>query len=204
MSIPDAVPRSRPSELRDDIAIGGVLVAIWTLLWGELSIANVVSGATVAALLLLVFPIDHHVIAVRHRLHPVAAVRLLAFFVYDLIRSTLLSAADVIRPRSRVRTGIVACPLRVDNDGLVTFLTNMIAISPGTMPIDVSYNPHVIYVHVLRNDDPDATRRLVSLLEELAVAVLGGPEALAAVTRPAPWPPPPPEEPPEVTADSVG
>src|SRR3546814_15944844 len=107
--------------------------------------------------------------------------------------STLVTAADVVRPRSRVRTGIVACRLRVDNDGLVTFLANLIAVSPGTMPIEVTYNPHVIYVHVLHNDDPERTRRLVARLESLSVAVLGGPYALAAVERPLPWPPPPPE-----------
>src|SRR3546814_9131211 len=62
------------------------------------------------------------------------------------------------------------------------------------MPIEVTYNPHVIYVHVLHNDDPERTRRLVARLESLSVAVLGGPEALAAVEHPLPWPPPPPEE----------
>src|SRR3546814_16667465 len=68
------------------------------------------------------------------------------------------------------------------------------------MPIEVTYNPHVIYVHVLHNDDPERTRRLVARLESLSVAVLGGPEALAAVEHPLPWPPPPPEAKPAVAA----
>src|SRR3546814_10951777 len=103
------------------------------LLWGELILANVVSCVFGALLVLVAFPVDHDVKAVRHRFNPIAAVRLGAFFVSDLVMSTLVTAADVVRPRSRVRTGIVACPLRVDNDGLVTFLANLIAVSPGTM-----------------------------------------------------------------------
>lgn len=202
MTTPDAVERTRLSNLRDKIGVGAVLMLIWTLLWGEISIANLASGALVAALVLTVFPVDHDVVAVSHRFRPVSAAKLVAFFLSDLVMSTLVTAADVVRPRSRVRTGIVACPLRVDNDGLVTFLANMIAVSPGTMPIEVSYNPHVIYVHVLHNHDPDSTRRLVSRLEALAVGVLGGPEAVAAVEVPAPWPPPPPAEPPEVTEET--
>lgn len=186
MSTPDRVRRTRRSNLRDEVAIAAVFVAIWTLLWGELSVANLVSGVLVALLLLVVFPVGHEVTAVRHRVRPLAAVRLVVFFLSDLVLSTLVTAVDVVRPRSRIQTGIVACPLRVQNDGLLTFLANVIAAAPGTMPIDVSVNPHVIYVHVLHNEDPERTRRLVSRLEELAVAVLGGPEALAAVREPRP------------------
>src|SRR3546814_20240223 len=70
------------------------------------------------------------------------------------------------------------------------------------MPIEVTYNPHVIYVHVLHNDDPERTRRLVARLESLSVAVRGGPEALAAVEHPLPSPPPPPAEKPDVVEDT--
>src|SRR3546814_14837698 len=71
------------------------------------------------------------------------------------------------------------------------------------MPIEVTYNPHVIYVHVLHNDDPERTRRLVARLESPSVAVLGGPEALAAVEHPLPWPPPPPEATPAAAAETA-
>lgn len=198
MSTPDAVERTHWLNRRYDAGIGAALVVVWTLLWGELSIPNVVSGAVVAAALLVAFPVDHGVAAVAHRLRPVAAVRLAVFFATDVVRSTLVAAVAVFRPRSRIRTGVVACPLRVDNDGLVTFLANLIAMSPGTMPIEVSYNPHVIYVHSLHAADPDQVRADVARLEELSVAALGGPEALRAVEQPAPWPPPPPDQPPSV------
>src|SRR3546814_13501079 len=64
------------SNLRNDVAVAAVLVVVWTLLWGELSLANVVSGALVALLVLVAFPVDHDVKAVRHRFNPIAAVRL--------------------------------------------------------------------------------------------------------------------------------
>jgi len=198
MNAPDVVQRTRRSNLRDYIGVGAVLVIIWMLLWGKASAANAASGALVATLLLIAFPFDHDVIAVRHRLRPVAAVRLALFFLTDMFRSTLATAVDVVRPRSRVRTGIVACPLRVDNDGLVTFLANLIAVSPGTMPIEVAYRPHVIYVHSLRGVEPDEVRAFVARLEELSVMALGGPEAIGSVAEPAPWPPPPPDPQPTV------
>lgn len=198
MRTPDVVRRTRRTNLRDDVGVAAVLVGIWALLWGDASAANLMSGTVVATLLLIAFPLDHDVIAVRHRLRPLAAARLAAFFLGDLVRSTIATALDVVRPRSQIKTGIVACPLRVDNDGLLTFLANLIAVSPGTMPIEVSYRPHVIYVHSLRATDPDEVRAFVARLEELSVMALGGPEAISAVAERAPWPPPPPEEQPTV------
>lgn len=198
----DAVRRSRSTELTSDVGLGAVLVGIWILLWGKLSVANVLSGALVAWLLLLAFPIDHGVIAVRHRLRPMAMMRLAGFFLDDLVRSTAATALDVLRPQSQIRTAIVACPLRVHNDGLVTFLANLIAISPGTMPIEVTYRPHVIHVHSLRGDQPDDVRAFVSRLEELAVMALGGPEAVGAVAHVPSRPPPPPTPQPTVDGGS--
>lgn len=183
---PDVVTRTRAFNRRADLVVGAVAVAIWILLWGELSVANLLSGAAMAALLLIAFPMDHDITAVRHRVRPLAIVRLAAFFVVDVVRSTLVTAIDVLRPRTQVRTGIVACPLRVRNDGLVTFLANLIALSPGTMPIDVAYDPHVIYVHSLRGDDPEAVRTFVTRLEQLSVRAFGGAEAVEAVDVPAP------------------
>jgi multicomponent Na+:H+ antiporter subunit E len=163
------------------VGIGVSLVVVWVLFWGELSAGNVLSGAALAAALLAVFPLEA-VPHVDHRIRPLAILRLTVHFAIDLVVSTVLVARDVLVP-SRTRTGIVACPLRVDAPGLATFLANLLALSPGTMPIEVAQGPPVIYVHVLRVDSPDAVRRRVARLEELAVAALGSPAALAAVRR---------------------
>lgn len=200
-SIPDVVRQRRAADLRDEAGVVAVLTAIWLLLWGEISAANVISGVLVGTLLIIAFPVDHDVVSVRHGVRPFAVVQLVVFVVSDLLRSTVGTAIDVLRANSKVRTGVVACPLRVDNDGLVTFLANVIALSPGTMPIEVAYRPHVIYVHSLHASDPEAIRAFVSKLEELAVRAVGGPEAVDAVSEPAPWPPPAPEPQPTVERD---
>lgn len=163
------------------------LVAVWLLLWGEVSAGNVVSGILVAVTLLIVFPLNE-VEHVDHRVHPWGIARLVAFFTYDLVISTLRVGWDVLVGPRRVRTAIVACPLRVDADGLVTFLANVIALAPGTLPIHVSSEPTVLYVHVLRLDSPDAVRARIARLEERAVAALGSPAMVEACRRPPPHP----------------
>ncbi len=173
--------------------LGAGLVLVWVLLWGEVSAGNVLSGLAIAVALLVVFPLDA-VAHVDHRIHPLGIARLLAYFVLELVMSTTAVARDILIGPSRVRTGIVACPLRVDADGLVTFLANMLALSPGTLPIHIGRDPLVLYIHVLRLDDPDAVRRRVARLEELAVGALGSAAMVAACSVP----PPPVPDPKEV------
>ena len=181
--------RTVPRFVPRDLVPAAFLTIAWVLFWGELSAGNIVTGFVAATLLLVVFPLGHDVEVVRHRFRPLPAVRLAAFVMWELVSSNLAMVRDVLGGPSRERPGVVACPLRVAAPGLVTFLTNVIAISPGTMPIDVGQSPPVLYVHVLRLRDPEEIRTMVSRLEALAVAALGDDEALRAVAT---SPPPPP------------
>lgn len=181
--------RSTRADRLSDLGFATVLTAAWVLFWGELSAANLVTGAVAAVLLLLVFPLGHDVTVVRHHFRLLGALRLGLEFAIELIASTGSMTKAVLIGSSRERPGVVACPLRVDAPGLITFLTSLIAMAPGTMAIEATQDPPVIYVHVLHLSDPERTRQRVARLEELAVRALGDAAALHAVTLP---PPPPP------------
>lgn len=157
-----------------------VLVATWVLAWGDLSVANVLSGAVVAAVLLAVFPVGRLPDRRGHTVRLLPLVPLVATFVLDVVVSHLAMARDVIVGQSRITTGVIACPLRVDSDGLATFLVNLITLTPGIMPIDVTYGPHVIYVHVLHARDKERILAAVRRYETLAVRAFGSPEEVEA------------------------
>ena len=40
------------------LTLGAILVAVWLLLWGSITVANVLSGIAVAAFLFAVYPSD--------------------------------------------------------------------------------------------------------------------------------------------------
>jgi multicomponent Na+:H+ antiporter subunit E len=159
------------------------LVAIWLMAWGDLSVANVLSGLLVAAALLLLFPVapvvrsDHTGLAAR----PVALAQLAGHYVVDLLRSNLLVARDVLDPRRTVRGGFVSCPLRTGSDTVTTVLANLLALSPGTMPVDVTTAPPAVVVHVLQLHDEAEVRARVARLEELVTRAVGSRRALAAL-----------------------
>lgn len=180
---------SRRADRLSDLGFIAVLTAAWVLLWGTLTIPNVVTGVAVAVFLLGVFPIRHDIAVVRHRFRPWAALAFAATFAVDLVVSSALMIRAILVGPNRERPGVVACALRVDAPGLITFLTTVIANSPGTMPIDATQDPPVIYVHVLELADPEEVRARVARLEERAVRILGDPAAMEAVRHP---PPPPP------------
>lgn len=156
------------------------LAAVWLLLWGSISAANVLSGIGVAVLLLLVYPTDRGRPAERREpsgvpwwRRPVAVVRLAGSVVAQLIASNALLTREVLTPGSKIRTAVVACRLRSDNERAITLLANVLALTPGTMPVNVQLHPAVIHVHVLHLDTPVATRRTVARLEALVIRAVG-------------------------------
>ncbi len=172
------------------LATAAALMAIWALLWDTFSLANVVSGALLAGLLLSVFPDPDGAVAPPPVFRPVALVRLAIHVVVGLARSNAVVAHDVLSPRPRVHTGVVACPLRASRPQLLGALTAVTALSPGAMPLEIRRDPPTIYLHVLHLADPADVRRSIAVLEERLVRALGTAADIAALDRSAVPPPP--------------
>lgn len=164
------------------LAMAAWLVIVWVALWGDLSVANVVSGAAVAAALLIVFPLAGRAGARQH-VRPLAVLRLAGHLVRKLLESNLTITRTVLSRRDRVRTGVIAVPMVCDSDGLLTMVANLTALSPGLMVIEIERDPTVCYVHVLQLDDVEAARAEVRTLERLVIEAFGPPAAMAAVRR---------------------
>ena len=58
---------------------------------------------------------------------------------------------------------------------VLTLIANIIALTPGTMTVDVTPDPPMIYVHFLLLSDVAEARRAVARLERLVVAAIGDP-----------------------------
>jgi len=156
------------------------LVALWLLAWGDASVANVVSGLAVAALLLIAFPPGRHRPGAP-RVRPGGVLRLIAHVLAQLVPANVLVAREIVTRRSRVRTGVLAYRLQHPSAEVMALVANVIALTPGTMTVEATLDPPVIYVHFLLLHDVEAARRSIARLERLAVGALGVP-APASVT----------------------
>jgi multicomponent Na+:H+ antiporter subunit E len=159
-----------------------VLVVIWLLAWGSVTWANVLSGVVVATGIVVVVP------DVRRASHlpivrPLPALRLAASMGRDVVVSNVVLTRQVLARRPRVATGVVRVPLAGCSDEVITVIANLVAMTPGTMPIEVDQHPTVLYVHVLHLEDPDDVRRQIWHLRDLVVRTFGTAEAIADVER---------------------
>lgn len=89
------------------------------------------------------------------------ALRLIGFFVKELVVSNFRVMWDVITPRHISRPGIIGIPLDAKTDVEITLLANLISLTPGTLSIDVSDDKALLYVHVMFLDDVEETRRSI-------------------------------------------
>lgn len=162
-----------------------LLVALWLLAWGELTFPNLVSGLLVAAALLVAFPPDRR--ATGHvRLRAWGVVRLGLYVCSQLVVSNIVMAATIVRPRTDLRPGVLAHRLKEASEEVVAVMSSVIALSPGTMTVDVDRQSTSICVHFLQLRDIDAARSSLVRLERLVVAAIGGREPQAVRIRPEP------------------
>lgn len=154
------------------------LTAIWLALWGNISVANVVSGVIVG---LMVTAISRVPRPVAVRIRPLALARYVGFMIVQISVSAAVVAREIATPGSKICTGTVAVPLPDASDAVITFVADSLSLPPGTFAVEVSEHPRTLYVHVLHFHDVAAVHRLVRRLEVLAVKAIGSPADIAAL-----------------------
>lgn len=161
-----------------------VLTCIWVLLWGSASVANIASGLLVALAIVALDPGLRPRAGARDRGplfgRPIAVLRLVAYMVLQTVQATIALTREVLGRHSMIRTGVVAVELPGCSEEMVTLVNSLVALVPGTMPLDVRMNPTVLYVHVLHLNDVAEAKRQVRRLTELCVRAFGSNEAIAA------------------------
>jgi multicomponent Na+:H+ antiporter subunit E len=173
----------RPAaRLAFPVGTAAVLVTVWVLAWGSITWANVLSGTAVAVAVLALVPAIGRPQG-RAVVRPVPTLRLLARIVRDVLASNIQLTREVVTPRSGVATGVVRVPLAGCSDEVVTIVASLVALTPGTMPVDMARYPTVLYVHVLHLDDAEAVRRSIWSLRDQVLRAVGSADAIAEVER---------------------
>jgi multisubunit Na+/H+ antiporter MnhE subunit len=166
--------------MRSSLGLMAMLLAIWLLAWGSLSWANVLSGLVVASGLAVALP-DFRRPAHLPVIRPLPLLRLGLRLAKDLAVSNLVLVREVLSPWPRISTGVVRVPLPGCSDEVLTLLANLVAMTPGTMPVEVTRDPREMLVHVLHLHSVEEVRQDVWSLRDLVVRAFGSPEAVAAV-----------------------
>jgi multicomponent Na+:H+ antiporter subunit E len=141
------------------------LVAVWILLWGNISVANVLSGLVVSLLITLLLPMP--VVPIEGRLHPWALAKLIVVVIRSLVVSSLQVAWLAIRPGAPPMSAVLRARLNVKSDLVLALAVNAINLTPGTMVLEIDRDRRLVYVHVLDVGSPRAVQRFHRELDEL-------------------------------------
>jgi multicomponent Na+:H+ antiporter subunit E len=171
-----------PTRLRHQLPLLVWLVVVWILLWGTWSWANVLSGVTVALVVMLVLPLPP--VAGGTRVRPLPLVLFVGHFLIDLVVSGAQVAWRAIGPGGVQQGAIVRVQLRADSDVLLTVVAETLSLVPGSLVLDLDRDSRLIAVHLLHVDDlADVERQKADVLaiEERIVRAFGSADDIAAL-----------------------
>jgi multicomponent Na+:H+ antiporter subunit E len=166
--------RPDPRRFRDHLVTVAWLVAVWSLLWGEFTLGNLLGGALVAVVVLVFLPLPR--VTFEGRLRPLALADLVVRFVIQLLVASVQVAWVAVRPGQPPRNAIIAVRLRVRSDLNLTLTAEVLSLLPGTLIVEADRSTGTLYVHVLdiRSAERVAeTRARVLALEARLVRAVG-------------------------------
>lgn len=155
------------------------LTAVWVLLWGRLSVANVLGGIALGLVAVRGFPmpaIDYH-----GRVRPLGLLRLIAAFLADLVVASV-QVAGVALGRRRPESAVLRVRLRSHSDLYLTLTAQLCSLVPGSVVVEALRTDGVLYVHVLdvHTTGVEKAREHVLVTEERVLRALASDAELAA------------------------
>ena len=145
-----------------------VLVGVWLALWGDISVANLLSGVVIAV------AVSATGIGTAGR-GGVRILPLLKFSVlvfWDLLGSTWTVAREVITPTDYTDEAIIAVDVPIASRSHLLLLIVSITLTPGTAVVDADPDSGTLYLHLLHAERREETAAHVRELAELACAAL--------------------------------
>jgi multicomponent Na+:H+ antiporter subunit E len=173
---------SRRNGLQWPMLIG--LTVVWVLLWGSVTVANVLSGLVVAVVVMLVFPLPPIVFGGRLRVRGLAL--LAGWFIIELIVASTQVAAQALHIGRRPLNAVIQVDLRSRSDLYLTLTAELLSLVPGSLVVEARRSTSTLFLHVLgvRSEaDVEEARRRALRQEERVMRALASDEELAAYER---------------------
>ncbi|MCV7285213.1 Na+/H+ antiporter subunit E [Mycolicibacterium wolinskyi] len=123
------------------------LIMVWTLLWGNVSAANLISGLAVALLITVLLPLP--AVPVEGKLHPLSLAKLVALVGYYLVLSSIQVAWLAVRPGPPPLTAVLRAHMPLKSDLVLALAVNIMNLTPGNIVLEIDQSRRMLYVHVL-------------------------------------------------------
>ncbi|MFM2720687.1 Na+/H+ antiporter subunit E [Microbacterium mcarthurae (nom. nud.)] len=161
-----------------------ILVALWMLLWGQLTWLALITGLAAAVFVTRVFrlpPVD-----LSGRLNIWYGFVFVVTFLAAVVRGSLVVAWQVLDFRRAPGAAIIAVPLRVDDDVIMAHTAVTASLIPGSLIVDVDREGRTLFLHTIgirSDEDAEHQRRVVLGWEARITRAVGSRAQLADLRR---------------------
>ncbi|MGV9412878.1 Na+/H+ antiporter subunit E [Nocardia sp. NPDC003693] len=129
------------------IGLIGWLAVVYTALWGDLTVANLLAGLVIGVVIVYGLPLPRLPVSGRLRLLPL--IELIAVSTYYALLSSAQVAWYAIRPSPPPVSGVLRIGLTTDSDLVLVLWADVMNLIPGTMVLELDRKACVAEVHVL-------------------------------------------------------
>ena len=168
-----------------------LLAAVWVLLWGDLSVVNVVFGLVLGLVVNFVFPLPP--ISFHGRLRPLGVLYMGFRLFTDLVVSSIKVVAVVFQFGRKVENAVIRVPLRSHSDLYLTVTAELTCLVPGSVVLEARRSSDTLYVHVMDvrgPEDLDTAREHTLAAERRVLKAFGSTEEINCLREGRPIPRP--------------
>ncbi|SHE56116.1 multisubunit sodium/proton antiporter, MrpE subunit (TC 2.A.63.1) [Modicisalibacter ilicicola DSM 19980] len=140
----------------------------WIVLTGDFSGRNLLAGLFFGYLALALIQSQVPVLDGYAQRLPLV-IRFIGFFIKELVMANFQVSYDIVTPPWHMKPGVIAMPLKAQTEFEITFVANLISLTPGTLSLDVSDDRRVLYIHAMFLHDEAEVRRSLAKLEHRAL-----------------------------------
>ena len=176
------VARRRRQNFVEQLLYLLVLIAVWIFLWDEVSGMVVISGALLAFALMRAFYLPP--IQLSGRLNFYYGTYFLLWFVVNVFIASFQVAWLTVRPRPVDAGSVIAVDLATRSDLLITLVTMVNGLIPGSLVIEIDRARAVVFVHGLNCADAEELERVrekTHRIETLLICAIGSPHDIEAL-----------------------
>jgi len=150
-----------------------LLSLVWVALTGHLNYTNFMFGFIMGFFILWLLARASKA-EERNYFYRVPKIILFIFsFFYDMIQANIEVTREIMTPELNMTPGIIAYDHSLKTDFEITMLTNLIALTPGTMVLKISDDKKILYIHGLYVKDKEKfIERLRNGLEKKLIEII--------------------------------
>lgn len=134
------------------------LTVVWVVLWGDISIANIISGAALAVVICLVFPLPP--VRMKLRVRPLWLLWLAVKFLMDVVVASAEVSWKVLALRRPPENAVIEVNLRTPSDFVLTIVGEMTSLVPGSVVVEARRSSHTLFLHVLDARDEEGVEKM--------------------------------------------